>query len=85
MYDGCCVAHHIPPVALRQHNPVQLHTCGAELARALGRNHPITCITFLQCIIVHAPHALMSKKHTSGHAVFVVKYVTIASFDPRQL
>ena len=29
--------------------------------------------------------ALMSKKHTEGHALTYLKYVTIASFDPRQL
>ena len=27
-------------------------------------------------------HALMSKKHTEGHALTYLKYVTIASFDP---
>ena len=26
-------------------------------------------------------HALMSKKHTEGHALTYLKYVTIASFD----
>ena len=30
-------------------------------------------------------HALMPKKHTEGHALTYLKYVTIASFDPRQL
>ena len=30
-------------------------------------------------------HALMSKKHTEGHTLTYLKYVTIASFDPRQL
>ena len=32
-------------------------------------------------------HALMFKKHTDseGHALTYLKYVTIASFDPRQL
>ena len=30
-------------------------------------------------------HALMFKKHTEGHASIYLKYVTIASFDPRQL
>ena len=30
-------------------------------------------------------HALMSKKHTEGHALTYLKYVSIASFDPRQL
>ena len=30
-------------------------------------------------------HALMFKKHTEGHALTYLKYVTIASLDPRQL
>ena len=30
-------------------------------------------------------HALMFKKHTEGHALTYLRYVTIASFDPRQL
>ena len=30
-------------------------------------------------------HALMLKKHTEGHALTYLKYVTIASFDPCQL
>ena len=32
-----------------------------------------------------AEHALMSKKHTEGHTLTCLKYVTIASFDPGQL
>ena len=30
-------------------------------------------------------HTLTSKKQTEGHALTYLKYVTIASFDPRQL
>ena len=30
-------------------------------------------------------HALLSKKHTESHALVIFEYVTIATFEPRQL
>ena len=35
----------------------------------------------LMCVSRTLTHALMSKKHTEGHALTYLKYVTIACFD----
>ena len=38
----------------------------------------------LICVSKAWAEPIMSKKHTESHALTYLKYVTIASFDPRQ-
>ena len=52
--------------------------------------HPLMCKVRLKHGLMYVSrmggaHALMSENHTEGHALTYLKYVTIASFDPRQL
>ena len=68
--------------SLRDTNQLTHHHLGCMVRL----KHGPMCVHFSRTLKHgQSPCFIMFKKHTEGHALTYLKYVTIASFDPRQL